>query len=247
MIDFARLHWDTYSFKSEEIPNVLKTLSQLLAERGLDIRDSAQLKKGLEQLFHIEYYNMPDFTKQNYIITSNHISDFDALILGLLADNIKILAKNEWVENRELMSIAGLHYDLVGIDRDSKTNQAKALLQLIKHLHGKTPTRHIVIFPQGTISDINKNSVDRIQLGIFSLSTRTKTPILPIYIEQPNFYHPTRIVFGKPMAIPEKKQDYRELWQREIIALQDSLTPPARVPSLTQKHANNNKKGELFF
>lgn len=34
---------------------------------------------------------MPDLDCKDYIIASNHLSDFDAIILGLLHDNIRIL------------------------------------------------------------------------------------------------------------------------------------------------------------
>lgn len=239
--------WQTYSFDSKKIEQHLDELVKILMDTGVDFTDRKQLKGGFEKLFHIEYCNMPDLTVRNYILASNHVSDFDALILGLLHENIRIVSKNDWVENDALSKFLSLHYDLIGIDRESKINQARALVGLIKYLALPGETRHVLIFPQGTISDINNNSVERVQEGVFALSCKSQTPILPIFVEQANFEFPTRIVFGEPMEIPERNQDFRKLWREQIIALQNSAIPPARRPVLTEKHANNNKPGDPFF
>lgn len=239
--------WQTYSFDSTEILQILSELVEILTDMGVDINDKKQLKAGFEKLFHIEYLNMPDLNERSYILAPNHVSDFDALLVGLMHENIKVLSKNDWVDNAKLMQFLSLNYNLVGIDRDSKVSQARALVELIKHVTSPLQANHALIFPQGTISDVNNNSVDRVQSGVFTLSNKAKVPVLPIFIEQPNFNYPTRIVFGKPMEIPEKKQDCRALWRDEIITLQNSLNPPARRPVLTEKHANNNKPGDPFF
>ncbi len=238
--------WQTYSFDSAGAVQYLKELTKILTDMGVDIADKKQLKEGFEKLFNIEYHNIPNLDNRNCILAPNHISDFDALILGLMHSKIKIMAKNEWVENAELMKFMSF-YDLVGIDRESKMSQARALLELTKHLGVSPQGRHALIFPQGTISDINKNSIERVHSGAFTLSNRSDTPVLPVYIEQPNFQYPTRIVFGEPMDIPERRQDCRKLWREKIISLQNSLTPPARKPALTEKHANNNNPGDPFF
>lgn len=238
--------WSTYSFDSAQAARYLGELMRLLADRGVDITDRRQLKQGFEGLFNITYHNIPSLDERGYILAPNHVSDFDALILGLLHENIKILAKSGWTDSPRLIEILGPHYGFVGIDRASKVSQARALVELAKHL-GSAPARHALIFPQGTISDIGKNSVERVQPGVFALSGRAGVPVLPVYIEQPNFYSPTRIVFGAPMPIPGSRQDCRAQWMEAVILLQNSLSPPARPPVLTEKHANNNRPGDSFF
>lgn len=237
----------TYSFDSATIAQTLKELVEILTGMGVDITNREQLKHGFDKMFSIEYINMPNLEERSYILAPNHISDFDALLMGLIHTNIKIISKNDWVENQALMSFLSLHYQLIGIDRTSKSSQARALVELIKHLSVPQKVGHGLIFPQGTISNINNNSIERVQSGVFTLSNKSGAPVLPVYIEQPNFHSPTRIVFGQPMPIPEKKQDCREEWKESIIALQNSLLPPARTPALTEKHANNNKPGDPFF
>ncbi|MFV0351140.1 MAG: lysophospholipid acyltransferase family protein [Oscillospiraceae bacterium] len=239
--------WTTYSFDSTEIVQILNQLVQILKDIDVDIRDKKQLKAGFEKLFNIQYCNIPNLDTSSYILAPNHVSDFDALIMGLVHDNIKIMSKSAWVENEKLSAFLNINYNLIGVDRTSKISQAKALVELIKYLGSPLQTNHALIFPQGTISDINKNSIERVQSGIFTLSNKSATPVLPVYIEQPNFNHPTRIVFGSPLPIPQKNEDFRLVWKDAIIALQNSLTPPARPPCLTEKHANNNSPSEPFF
>ncbi len=236
----------TYSFSPDNTAAIFTGFAEILAGMGLSITKSEDLKTGFEKLFNIEYINLPNLNTKSYIIAPNHVSDFDALILGLLHCQIKVMAKKEWVENPQLMQFLSLHYDLVGIDRTSKMSQARALVSFIKYL--ATPgVHHILTFPQGTISNINNNGVGRIQNGVFTMAARANVPVLPVFIEQPSLETATRIVFGGPMPIPAEGEDCRLAWQESIIALQNSLMPPARRPVLSEKHANNNNPGDKYF
>lgn len=237
----------TYSFDSATIEQIVKELVALLESRGVDIRDRQGLKAGYEGLFRIEYVNLPDLDAHRYILAPNHVSDFDALLMGLLHQDVTILSKQAWVDNAQLMGFLGPHYTLLGIDRDSKVSQARALVEIIKHLKAPGEARHALIFPQGTISDLNENSLERVQEGVFTLSGKAGVPVLPVFIEQPNFERPTRIAFGAAMGIPARGEDCRAAWRRAVLALQEGLSPPARRPVLTEKHKNNNKPGDPFF
>jgi len=237
---------DSLSFSGEEAPKYLKVFLQKLIDLGVDINNKEEMKKGIFKLFNVELYNMPDLNRKDYIIASNHVSDFDAIILGLLHDNIKILSKKEWVENEELMSFVSQYYDLIGVDRKSTGDMTKALIDLSRYLKNVSSPKHVLIFPQGTISDINNNSVDRISKGIFSLSYLTEKTILPVFLEQPSMTDKTRIVFGNEMTI-YNKEDHRNEWIEELKALQTTLNPLPRKPILSDKHLNNNKKGDPYF
>lgn len=234
------------SFSGEDASNYLGVFLQKLIDIGVDINNKGAFKKGIFELFNIELHNMPDLDGKDYIIASNHVSDFDAVILGLLHDNIRILSKKEWLENEKLMSFVLNYYDIIGVNRNSSGDMTKALINLHKYLKNETSPKHVLIFPQGTISDINYNSIDRIYKGIFSLSYLTQRTILPIFLEQPSMTDKTRIVFGKELLI-ENKEDHRSEWIEELKTLQKTLDPPPRTPKLSYKHLNNNKIGEPFF
>jgi len=235
-----------FSFSGEEAADYLKVFLQKLIDLGVDINNKRELKKGIYKLFRVELHNIPDLNSNDYIIAANNVSDFDAIILGLLHDNIRILSKKEWVENERLMSFVSKYYDLIGVDRKSSGDMTKALIDLTKYLKEESSPKHILIFPQGTISDINHNSVDRISNGIFSLSYLTKKSILPVFLEQPSMTDKTRIIFGNEITI-DNKEDHRNEWIEELKALQTKLDPFPRNPVLSYKHSNNNKIGDPYF
>jgi len=234
------------SFSGEDATNYLGVFLQKLIDLGIDINNKGEFKKGIFELFNIELHNIPDLDAKDYILASNHVSDFDAVILGLLHDNIRILSKKEWVENEKLMSFVKNYYDIIGVNRNSSGDMTKALINLHKYLKNETSPKHVLIFPQGTISDINNNGIDRIYNGIFSLSYMTQRTILPIFLEQPSMTDKTRIVFGKELLI-DNKEDHRSEWIEELKTLQKTLDPLSRTPKLSYKHLNNNKIGEPFF
>lgn len=237
---------NSLSFSGEDAAKYLDVFLQKLLDLGVDINNKEAFKKGVFELFHVELHNMPDLDRKDYIIASNHVSDFDAIILGLLHDNIRILSKKEWVDNEKLMSFVSKYYDLIGVNRKSSGDMTKALINLTKYLKNDTSPKHVLIFPQGTISDINNNSIDRIYSGIFSLSYLTQKPILPIFLEQPSMTDRTRIVFGNEILIGDK-EDHRNEWMVELKLLQKTLNPLPRTPILSDKHLNNNKIGDPFF
>lgn len=234
------------SFSGEDAADYLKVFIQNLMDLGVDINNKGEMKKGIYKLFNVEFYNMPDLDRKDYIIASNHVSDFDAIILGLLHDNIRILSKKEWVDNEKLMSFILKYYDLIGVDRKSSGDMTKVLIDLSRYLKNTSSPKHVLIFPQGTISDINHNSADRISKGIFSLSYLTGKTILPVFLEQPSMSDKTRIVFGNEMII-DNKEDHRHEWIEELKVLQKQLSPLPRNPILSHKHSNNNKVGDPYF
>lgn len=234
------------SFSGEDASNYVAVFLHKLLDLGVDINNKKDVKNGIFTLFHVELHNMPDLDGKDYIIASNHLSDFDALILGLLHDKIRILSKKEWVDNEKIMSFVSKYYDLIGVNRNSSGDMTNALINLTKYLKNETSPKHVLIFPQGTISDINNNSIDRIYSGIFSLSYLTQKTILPVFLEQPSMTDRTRIVFGKEIIIDDK-EDHRNEWIEELKTLQKTLDPLPRIPILSYKHLNNNKIGDEFF
>lgn len=237
---------NNFSFSGEDAANYLEVFLQKLIDSGVDIYNKEDFKKGIFKLFNIELHNMPDLDSKDYILASNHVSDFDAVILGLLHDKIRILSKNEWVENKKLMSFLSKYYDLIGVNRNSSGDMTKALISLTKYLKNAASPKHVLIFPQGTISDINNNSIDRIYNGIFSLSYLTQKTILPIFLEQPSMTDRTRIVFGNEIIIGDR-EDHRNEWIEELKMMQKTLDPLPRTPQLSYKHLNNNRIGDPFF
>lgn len=236
----------TCAFAGAAAVDCFETFFAIFKEMNLDPRRREDFKKGVFSLFNVELVNPPDFGGGRYILAPNHVSDFDAIILGLLHPKIRIVSKNEWVENGELRRFLDLHYDLCGIDRHSLHSLRRLMADTAEYFNSGEENRHFLVFCQGTISDFNNNALERVSPIAKNISQKTGVPVVNVYLEQPSVSEPTRIVFDTPHA-PEPGDDFRAHWLGREKAMQDALAPPARRPRLTQKHANNNKPGDPFF
>ena len=248
-----------FSFSGAEAVDAKNKLFEYFRQAGLDPLNTAQWKEGIFRLFDIETVNLPNFSENNYILAPNHISDFDAVILGLLSPGIRIISKIGWAANEELMGFLRLHYDIIGIYRDydidalddDKKKEAKkhnynVTIDALKYLKGADKGRHLLIFPQGTISDVNHNSKERVNLGFVKMAFAAKADVVNIFTEYPDISGKTRIVCGTPYTISDRNHDYRQVWLDSVIALQNSLNG-VRKPILSEKHAQNNNPSEPYF
>ena len=237
---------NTYTFNEETAVNAFGLLLEIVKNMGLNPMGTEDFKKGLMFLFNIEILNIPELAHGRFIFAPNHVSDMDALILGLLHPKIKMVSKNDWVDNEKLKQFLEIHYDLCGLDRTSLKSLRALLKDSISYFNDSNENKHYLVFSQGTISDFNHNSLERISPIAQKISVKTDVPIVCVFVEQVSLYQPTRIIFDKPMKL-SKKDDFREIWLERITAMQETLVPPARLPILSYKHANNNKPGEPFF
>ena len=203
-------------------------------------------------LYRVKEYNKPDLSEGQFILAPNHVSDADGPVMWSHNNNIRILAKKECFQHK-IMAIFLNMVDIVKVDRDAH-NGAELLAAIDYFKDGKS--KIFMLFPQGTISDLNKNKLSRIKSGAFFISAKTNVPIVPVFIEQPRLFRRTRVIYGTPFymegAINEdgkvdKKvlEKYRLRWQKEVLELQDSATKyekrPVRKLKLKPKHQNNNE------
>lgn len=200
-------------------------------------------------LLRIKEYNKQKIEGTSYILCPNHTSDLDGPVLWTSNDNIRIMAKKECFKNK-LFGAFLTKIDVVSVDRQN--HSGAEIMQAVKYL--KEDNSVFMMFPQGTISDINKNALARIKNGAFVISSLAKRPIVPVFIEQPRFFKKSRIVYGTPYQ-PDilnengkidraKLEDARAYWQQEIFKLQQQAieveNKPIRKIKLNSKHANNN-------
>lgn len=237
---------NTYAFSADASLECFKALFEIVKEMGFDPMKTDELRQGIMLLFNIEIINGPDFENNRFILTPNHVSDWDAIIFGLLYPKIRIVAKTDWTSNEKLKPFLDLHYNLYGLERTSLHSLRGLLADSIRYFNESDDNRHFLVFSQGTISDFNNNSPERISTIAQKISVKTNVPIVNVYSEQVSLYHPTRIVFDKPIIL-SSKDDFRNIWLEREKSMQSSLVPPARYPNLLHKHANNNKPGDPFF
>jgi hypothetical protein len=236
----------TFAFSGELAALGFKALFGIVSDMGLDPRNTNELREGVRRLYNVQPENVPNLYNERFILCPNHVSDFDAVVLGLFHPHIRIVAKTDWTNNDKLRGFLELHYDLYGLERGSAKSLRALLQDSIDYFNKDDAIRHFLVFSQGTISDFNNNSAERISSIARVLSEKTGVPVVNVFTEQVSLDHPTRVVFGKPRVLG-KHDDFPNLWLEDERCMQNALEPPARRPTLTKKHANNNKPGDEFF
>ena len=215
------------------------------------------LKKFGNFVFHkslcrYKEYNKDKLKNKNYILCPNHTSDLDGPVFWSSIENISIMAKKECFQNK-IMANFFEKINVVSVDREKKNGSE--MRQAIRYLEeSKENNRIYMLFPQGTISDINKNTIKRIKPGAFYIADAAKVPIVPVFIEQPRVFKKSRIVYGNEIEVnirdeknkidKEKLLNIRNLWKEEVLRLQqeaiDREKRPIRKIKLKEKHRNNN-------
>lgn len=203
-------------------------------------------------LYRVQEYDKKDLSNGSYILCPNHVSDADGPIMWVNHQHIRILAKKECFKNKLFAWFLG-KLDIVEIDRDR--HSGAELLSAINYFKDEQ-NKIFMLFPQGTISDINKNKLSRIKPGAFYVAAKTGVPIVPVFLEQPRLFRKTRVVYGKEMRLEDtieedgklnrkKIEEYRLKWQQEIFQLQEKAVEygkrPIRKLKLKPKHQNNNE------
>ena len=202
-------------------------------------------------LFRVKEYNKKNLSDKSYILAPNHTSDLDGPIIWSNNENLRIMAKKECFENKLLGNFL-TKVDVVKVDRDK--HNGTEIREAIKYLNSEN-NNIFMLFPQGTISDINKNAISRIKPGAFYISAITNVPIIPVFIEQPRIFKKSRVIYGEEMYVndiydnngkidKEKIKEYRKKWQDEIFKLEYQALKvedrPFRKLKLKDKHRNNN-------
>lgn len=203
-------------------------------------------------IYRVTEYDKKDLSNGAYILCPNHVSDADGPVMWVHNDNIRILAKKECFKHK-LFALFLEKLNVVQIDRDR--HSGAELLSAINYF-SDGENKIFMLFPQGTISDINKNKLTRIKPGAFYVAAKSKVPIIPVFIEQPRFFRKTRVVYGEEMNLNDaitpdgkidrkKIEEYRLKWQQEVFKLQEKAVKyggkPIRKLKLKPKHQNNNE------
>ena len=133
---------------------------------------------------------------QVYVVVSNHQSFADIPVISHLKLDTK------WLGKAEVWRLPVLNWMLrwagdVPIDRDSRREGAKAMLQCARYLRQRIS---VVFFPEGTRSPDGR--VLPFNEGPFHLAIREQVPILPLVVEGSGAALPRNSwIFGKTQDI----------------------------------------------
>lgn len=176
------------------------------------------------------------------IISSNHTSNYDALLLACNTwEKKRYLAKKELFKSpimRVLMKWAGA----IKIDRStSDVTAVKNCLKVLKD--GKK----LVIFPEGTRNKSEDMELGEVKHGVSMFAIKAKVPVVPMYINRkPKFMHRTIITFGQPFELEElygKRLDGEALEQASgIVAEKMKLLQDECITKYAKKKKVKEKK-----
>jgi hypothetical protein len=220
-------------------------------------------KKFLLKAYNFKTYNLPeDFTTTSYIIAANHLTDADApLIMSYYYELMQqyteeypelfVFAKENCFNGvsipKELIPILELE-TIFAVDRNSISGSVEAIRAAKKWFAENKKPRHFLIFAQGTIYDINRDSAEDIEKGAFWLAQLLGIDVLPAFIEQAVEGAENRLVFGEPISVSKdsRKFDYhKQLWLERVIEAQNKLEmltgSPAREAVLDEEHKTRKK------
>jgi len=222
-----------------------------------------QEKRTLLEAYHFRAYHLPDdFTTTSYVIAANHLTDSDApLIMSYYYElmhpctdtypELFVFAKENCFNGvsipKELVPILEME-KVFAVDRKSLSGSLEAIRAAKKWFAKDDNTKHFLIFSQGTIYDINKDSIDDIEKGAFWLAQLLGIPVLPAFIEQAVEGAENRLVFGPPIDIPKDCRNFdehKQLWLERVIDAQNKLVTltgiPARDVMLDEQHKVRKK------
>ncbi len=193
------------------------------------------LVQPLRVLFPTKLIGRKNLPKGACIISSNHTSNLDAILLATHTWEKKYyLSKKELFENK----ISASFYKSLGcIKIDREKSDVTAIKQCLKILkEGKK----LVIFPEGTRNNNQDMSLGEVKHGVALFATKARVPVVPMFVsKKPRFLRRTKIFIGKPFELDAfygKKMSNEELEQAsEVIAAKMNELREYALNSLTKK------------
>ncbi|MGO1469132.1 MAG: lysophospholipid acyltransferase family protein [Tissierella sp.] len=152
--------------------------------------------------------NIP--SKGNLIVCSNHSNNLDPILISILFPRkISWMGKKELFNNKMLKVILS-KLGVFPVNRDKVDISAvKNSLKLLKD------KKVLGIFPEGT--RVKELDINNAKSGVSLIAIRSKTPVLPIYIESNyNLFSKVKITIGKCLYIYEDienkptQEEYKE-------------------------------------
>lgn len=189
----------------------------------------------LRIMYPTKFIGKKHIPKGPCIIASNHKSNLDAIILATHTWEKKFyLAKKELFEKK---AKGGFVKGIGGIKIDRQANDVGAIKECLKVLkNGKK----LVIFPEGTRTNNEDQSLGQVKQGVAMFAIKGKVPIVPMFImKKPKIFRRNKVFFGEPFALEEfydKKLTAEELEKAtEIVANKLNELKDFALNSLTKK------------
>lgn len=148
--------------------------------------------------------------KQKAILTSNHYSNFDAIVYDIrFVRRFKFMAKKELFKNvflRTVVKSAGAY----PVDREKVT---PAVYKKTMEILNKND--QIFIFPEGSRNKSGSEEMTDVKSGVITFASRGDAPIIPMLIYRPpKPFRKNYIIVGEPMYV--QGQNPKKLTKEEL-------------------------------
>lgn len=166
--------------------------------------------------------NLKELKGKNYIVSCNHMSNFDAVRLDIsFGKKFRYLAKKELFQNK-FNKVFMLELGAVPVDRSQADPKAiKEIFRLIEK------NKKIAIFPQGTRAKTVKIEEGSAKEGVALFSVRTNTPVVPMMFDRKiKPFRRTKLIIGKPIypdITRKKDKEYISEYANYIIEKMNEL------------------------
>ncbi len=159
---------------------------------------------------------------QNYIISCNHMSNMDPIMLDIKFNKKhRILAKKELFKNKFISKCLN---SLGAIKVDRGSADAHAVKGILSALNKK---QNIMIFPQGTRAKTVKIEDGSAKEGVALFSIRTGTPVIPMMFDKKiKSFRKTKLYIGEPIypdVSRKKDKDYIAEFANLIVEKMNAL------------------------
>jgi len=166
--------------------------------------------------------NLKELKGKNYIVSCNHMSNFDPVMLDIrMCKKFRYLAKKELFQSKFgnffMRAYGGVPVDRKKVDPTS----IKEVLRLIQK--GKK----VAIFPQGTRKPEPQIEDGSAKEGVAMFSVRTGTPVVPMMFSRKiKAFKRVKLYIGKPIYPDEtrkKDKEYLAEYSNLIVAKMNEL------------------------
>ncbi|HOV14630.1 MAG TPA: lysophospholipid acyltransferase family protein [Spirochaetota bacterium] len=175
---------------------VFRKASRIIIGNGLYLLFSLDLRDFRKKLKQIKKSDNPRI----YVI--NHSSIFDAILLFLIPDNIKILVKESYTKTPILGSIIKLNGHIVVKNSQNEEDGVEFYQNVVNQIKNGSV---IAIFPEGTRS--KDGNISRFKNGAFKIAYDTKSDIIPIVMDSWNIVRPSDGVWFRENKLYSKVLD----------------------------------------
>lgn len=153
-------------------------------------------------IFPSRIYGKKNFPKGKAVLTINHTSNLDSVIIALGTYEKKYyLAKKELFKNKIQ---GGLLKSLGAIKIDRAVADVGAIKKALSVLK---KGKKLIIYPEGTrnkSADEENFELGQVKSGAAMLAIKSKSPIVPIWIyNRPKAFRTTKVLVGTPYELSE--------------------------------------------